>query len=73
EVNRPLFPTLWCCRAVLLAMIKQLACVIVNVSSIATRGINRIIYLASKGGVNALTVSLAFEHAKDGIRGNAVA
>ncbi len=73
EVNRSLFPTLWCCRAVLPAMIKQQAGVIVNVSSIATRGINRIPYSASKGGVNALTASLAFEHAKDGIRVNAVA
>ena len=54
-------------------MIKQQAGVIVNVSSIATRGINRIPYSASKGGVNALTASLAFEHAKDGIRVNAVA
>ncbi|MDC5071713.1 1,6-dihydroxycyclohexa-2,4-diene-1-carboxylate dehydrogenase [Acinetobacter baumannii] len=73
EVNRSLFPTLWCCRAVLPAMIKQQAGVIVNVSSIATRGINRIPYSASKGGINALTASLAFEHAKDGIRVNAVA
>ncbi|MFI7879217.1 SDR family oxidoreductase, partial [Acinetobacter baumannii] len=73
EVNRSLFPTLWCCRAVLPTMIKQQAGVIVNVSSIATRGINRIPYSASKGGVNALTASLAFEHAKDGIRVNAVA
>ncbi|MDR2061286.1 MAG: SDR family oxidoreductase, partial [Acinetobacter sp.] len=68
-----LFPTLWCCRAVLPAMIQQQAGVIVNVSSIATRGINRIPYSAAKGGVNALTASLAFEHARDGIRVNAIA
>lgn len=73
EVNRSLFPTLWCCRAVLPTMIQQQAGVIVNVSSIATRGINRIPYSAAKGGVNALTASLAFEHAKDGIRVNAIA
>ncbi|ENW81944.1 1,6-dihydroxycyclohexa-2,4-diene-1-carboxylate dehydrogenase [Acinetobacter sp. ANC 3929] len=73
EVNRSLFPTLWCCRAVLPEMIKQQAGVIVNVSSIATRGINRIPYSAAKGGVNALTASLAFEHAQDGIRVNAIA
>ncbi|SPL71586.1 1,6-dihydroxycyclohexa-2,4-diene-1-carboxylate dehydrogenase [Acinetobacter stercoris] len=73
EVNRSLFPTLWCCRAVLPEMIKNQKGTIVNVSSIATRGINRIPYSASKGGVNGLTVSLAFEHAKDGIRVNAVA
>ena len=73
EVNRSLFPTLWCCRAVLPEMIHNQQGTIVNVSSIATRGINRIPYSASKGGVNALTVSLAFEHAADGIRVNAVA
>ncbi|NHB66429.1 1,6-dihydroxycyclohexa-2,4-diene-1-carboxylate dehydrogenase [Acinetobacter sp. GFQ9D192M] len=73
EVNRSLFPTMWCCRAVLPQMIKQQHGTIVNVSSIATRGINRVPYSASKGGVNGLTASLAFEHAKDGIRVNAVA
>ena len=73
EVNRSLFPTMWCCRAVLPEMIGNQHGTIVNVSSIATRGINRIPYSASKGGVNALTVSLAFEHAADGIRVNAVA
>ena len=73
EVSRSLFPTLWCCRAVLPEMIKNQSGVIVNVSSIATCGINRIPYSASKGGVNALTRSLAFAHAKDGIRVNAVA
>lgn len=73
EVNRSLFPTLWCCRAVLPEMIKNQNGTIVNVSSIATRGINRVPYSASKGGVNSLTASLAFEHAKDGIRVNAIA
>ncbi len=51
EVNRSLFPTLWCCRAVLPEMIKNQKGTIVNVSSIATRGINRVPYSASKGGV----------------------
>ena len=73
EVNRSLFPTMWCCRAVLPEMLKNQKGTIVNVSSIATCGINRIPYSASKGGVNALTKSLAFAHAKDGIRVNAVA
>lgn len=54
-------------------MIKSQQGTIVNVSSIATCGINRVPYSAAKGGVNALTSSLAFEHAKDGIRVNAVA
>ena len=73
EVSRSLFPALWCCRAVLPEMIKNQQGTIVNVSSIATRGINRVPYSASKGGVNGLTAALAFEHAKDGIRVNAVA
>lgn len=73
EINRSLFPTLWCCRAVLPAMIAAQCCVIVNVSSIATRGINRVPYSAAKGAVNALTVALAMENATRGIRINAVA
>jgi len=73
EIRRSLFPTLWCCRAVLPPMIERGRGSIVNVSSIATRGIYRIPYSAAKGGVNALTASLALEHAQDGIRVNAVA
>jgi len=73
EIRRSLFPTLWGCRAVLPGMVEQRAGVIVNVSSIATRSIHRVPYAAAKGGVNALTASLAFEHAADGIRINAVA
>jgi len=73
EIRRSLFPTLWCCRAVLPAMIDAQAGVIVNVSSVATRGIYRVPYSAAKGGINALTASLAMEHAEDGIRVNAVA
>ncbi|WP_416051734.1 1,6-dihydroxycyclohexa-2,4-diene-1-carboxylate dehydrogenase [Cupriavidus basilensis] len=73
EIRRSLFPTLWCCRAVLPGMIARKQGVIVNVSSIATRSIYRVPYAAAKGGVNALTASLAFEHAQDGIRVNAIA
>ena len=68
EVRRSLFPTLWCCRAVMPHMVERTAGVIVNVSSIATRSINRVPYAAAKGGVNALTASLAFEAASRGIR-----
>ena len=73
EISRSLFPTLWCCRAVLPVMVEQQSGTIVNLSSIATRGINRIPYSTAKGGVNAMTASLAFEYASDGIRINAVA
>jgi dihydroxycyclohexadiene carboxylate dehydrogenase len=68
EVRRSLFPTLWSCRAALPGMIERGAGVIVNVSSIATRSVNRVPYAAAKGGVNALTASLAFEAAGKGIR-----
>jgi dihydroxycyclohexadiene carboxylate dehydrogenase len=73
EIQRSLFPTLWGCRAALPFMLEQGRGVIVNVSSIATRGINRIPYSAAKGGVNALTRSLAFELEGKNIRVNAVA
>ena len=73
EIRRSLFPTMWCCRAVLPIMFKQNSGTIVNVSSIATRGINRVPYAAAKGGVNALTASLAFECAEQNIRVCAVA
>jgi len=73
EIRRSLFPTMWCCRAVLPIMLKQKSGTIVNVSSIATRGINRVPYAAAKGGVNALTASLALEYAEQNIRVCAVA
>lgn len=63
EIRRSLFPTLWCCRAVLPYMLEKQRGTIVNVSSVATRGINRVPYAAAKGGVNALTASLAIEYA----------
>jgi dihydroxycyclohexadiene carboxylate dehydrogenase len=68
EVRRSLFPTLWCCRAVLPYLIEQGGGTIVNVGSVATRGVNRVPYAAAKGGVKALTASLAFEYAGQGIR-----
>ncbi|MHA6346332.1 benzoate diol dehydrogenase BenD [Roseivivax sp. CAU 1761] len=68
EVRRSLFPTLYCCRAALDHMLPREAGVIVNVSSIATRGLNRVPYAAAKGGVNAITASLAWEVAERGIR-----
>lgn len=73
EIRRSLFPTLWCCRAVLPSMVERHHGVIVNVSSIATRSIYRVPYAAAKGGVNALTASIAMEQTKNGIRINATA
>ncbi|WP_428844197.1 1,6-dihydroxycyclohexa-2,4-diene-1-carboxylate dehydrogenase [Dietzia natronolimnaea] len=68
EVRRSLFPTLWMCRAVLPSMVAAGAGTIVNVSSVATRGVNRAPYAASKGGVNGLTSALALEAAPHGVR-----
>jgi dihydroxycyclohexadiene carboxylate dehydrogenase len=68
EIRRSLFPTLWCCRAALPGMLERRTGVIVNVSSVATRGVNRVPYAAAKGGVNAITASLAMENAAHGIR-----
>lgn len=73
EVRRSLFPTLWCCRAALPFMQQQGEGAIVNVSSVATRGLYRVPYSAAKGGVNAITTCLAFENGSTGIRVNGVA
>ena len=68
EVRRSLFPTLYSCHAVLPQMLAVSKGVIVNVSSIATRSLNRVPYAAAKGGVNAITASLGWELAERGIR-----
>lgn len=73
EIRRSLFTTLWCCRAVLPYMLEQKGGVIVNVSSVATRGLMRVPYGAAKGGVNAMTVNMAYEYAPHNIRVNAAA
>ncbi len=68
EIRRSLMPTLYCCHAVLPYLFKRGAGTIVNVSSNATRGIHRVPYSAAKGGINALTQSLAMELAERNIR-----
>lgn len=68
EVRRSLFPTLYSCHAVLPHMLTAGKGVIVNVSSIATRSLNRVPYASAKGGVNAITASLGWELAQRGIR-----
>ncbi|MFI5625591.1 benzoate 1,2-dioxygenase electron transfer component BenC [Nocardioides sp. NPDC051685] len=73
EITRSLMTTLYACRAALPSMVERGRGVIVNVSSAATRGIHRIPYSAAKGGINAITASLALEYAADGIRVTATA
>ncbi len=68
EIRRSLMPTLWGCHAVLPHLLSRGGGVIVNVSSNATRGIHRVPYSAAKGGINALTQSLAMEYADRNIR-----
>jgi dihydroxycyclohexadiene carboxylate dehydrogenase len=73
EIERSLFPTLWCCLAALPVMISQSSGSIVNVGSQSTRGLNRLPYAASKGGILAMTKVLAMEYGRHGIRVNTVA
>lgn len=68
EIRRSLMPTLYTCHAVLPHLLRRGGGTIVNISSNATRGIRRMPYSAAKGGVNALTQSLAMEYAEQGIR-----
>jgi dihydroxycyclohexadiene carboxylate dehydrogenase len=68
EIRRSLMPTLYACHAVLPHMLAQGRGIIVNVSSNATRGIRRVPYSAAKGGVNAMTQSLAMEYGEHNIR-----
>ncbi|MGY1408583.1 MULTISPECIES: benzoate diol dehydrogenase BenD [unclassified Luteimonas] len=68
EIRRSLMPTLYCCHAVLPHLFARGGGTIVNVSSNATRGIHRVPYSAAKGGINAITQSLAMEVAQRGIR-----
>jgi dihydroxycyclohexadiene carboxylate dehydrogenase len=73
ELERSLHPTLWCCLAVLPIMMKQQSGSIVNLGSQSTRGLYRLPYAASKGGVLALSKVLAMEYGRYGIRINTMA
>ncbi len=73
ELERSLYPTLWCCLAVLPIMMEQKAGSIVNVGSQSTRGLYRLPYAASKGGILALGKVLAMEYGRYGIRVNTMA
>ena len=73
ELERSLYPTLWCCLAVLPIMVAQAGGAIVNVGSQSPRGLYRLPYAVSKGGIAALTKVLAMENGRYGIRVNTVA
>jgi len=72
ELERSLNPTLWGCRAVLPIMMEQESGSIVNLGSQSVRGLYRLPYACSKGGILALGKVLAMEYGKYGIRVNTV-
>jgi dihydroxycyclohexadiene carboxylate dehydrogenase len=73
ELQRSLYTTLWCCNAVLPTMIEQGGGSIVNFGSSVTRGgLYRVPYAVSKGGIEALTRTLAAENGRHNIRVNGV-
>ena len=72
ELERTLYPTMWCCLAVLPIMMEQRSGSIVNLGSQAPRGLYRLPYAVGKGGIFALTKVLAMEYGSYGIRINTV-
>lgn len=72
ELERTLYPTLWCCLAVLPIMMEQQSGCIVNLGSQSPRGLYRLPYAVGKGGIFALTKVLAMEYGHYGIRVNTV-
>jgi len=73
EIDRTLWPTLWCCHAAIEPMRQSGGGAIVNIgSNAATDGVYRIPYSACKGAVVSLTKSLAVELADFNIRVNCV-
>src|SRR5262249_36409642 len=73
ELERSLSPTVWCCLAVLPIMMEQRGGSIVTLGSQSPRGLYRLPYATSKGGILALTKVLAMEYGRHGIRINTVA
>ena len=79
-VNKNLWPTVWCTRAVLPHMIEQhnqsqdgVGGNIVTIATHALVGLNRVPYAFSKGGIIGLTTSVCKEVGRYGIRVNCVA
>ena len=73
ELERSLHTTLWCCLAVLPIMMEQKSGSIVNLGSQSTRGLYRLPYATSKGGILAMTKVLAMEYGRYNIRINVMA
>ena len=73
ELERTLYPTMWCCLAALPIMMSQQSGSIVNLGSQSPRGLYRLPYAVGKGGIFALTKVLAMEYGRYGIRINTVA
>jgi len=72
NIRNSLHTCLWGCWAVLPYMVEQQSGSIVNFGSHAPRGMGRLGYAAAKGGVMAITTSLALEAAPFNVRVNAV-
>lgn len=73
ELERSLNTALWCCKAVLPHMVAQKSGSIINFGSSVTHGgLYRVPYAVSKGGIEALTQTLAAEYGPDSIRVNGV-
>ena len=72
NIQNNLFTCLWCCWAVAPIMIEQQSGSIVNFGSHAVRGMGRLGYAAAKGGIWAITTSLALELAPYNVRINLV-
>lgn len=73
ELERSLHTSLWCCLAALPIMMNQKSGSIVNVGSQSTRGLYRLPYATSKGGILAMTKVLAMEYGRYNIRINVMA
>ena len=72
NLRNNLYTCLSCCWAVMPHMVEQGSGAIVNFGSHAVRGTARLAYAAAKGGVMAITTSLALEAAPYGVRVNCV-
>lgn len=72
NVQNNLWTCMWGCHSVLPYMVKQGSGSIINFGTHAVRGTMRLGYAAAKGGIFAITTSLALEAAPLGVRINCV-